>query len=605
VAVPYKIAVAIAMSSNHNAVLAALSANLLGVHTKVNQLHGGFNRLKLAIGGAFAVTAGMALFGVMDKLIDKTKDYQDQLIKLKALGGDMTPAVQNGSITAKAFDIAKRVPMSVTDLAKIPGMSYSILGQEDSMKVWEDLAKFQTVMQFQEHKSPEAASGELQKWLRAGELGGRLTDPNTHQVALEEVRRFMDLSQKIMASTHGMVNPSTLLGMSQQAGFSMRGMSDEGFMNMAIAAQAMGGPRAGTALLSTYQQMGGGRMTRQAAQNMQDMGMLNEGDWSTDHGKVIVNAETQRRLGRLVSENPMNLVNEMLSNLEKRGVTDPVEQNRLVMGALGRQTSQRFVAEQMMNKHQIDAERGRMGQGMAQGTMFDTIMNESVSKNLEGMKAAWENLLIAVAGPNSGNVVAMLKAITGGLNSMTDAIRGMNPDTLRLIGAGLATLSLALVGGGAVALLAALGPAGWIILGATAVATGMNLLSQVDWKGLATSGWEKIASVFETIKNAIMDFIGFIASIPGKLGGLLGGGKGGEFGKDLGDANKSYVPMKFSPGQKTMTAQPIQISMNVDGRSLGQAVSEQLLYLATFSGSAPAADGRSFPTGGDHNFSST
>src|SRR5262249_22097913 len=156
------------------------------------------------------------------------------------------------------------------DLLKIPGASYSILGQDDSMKVWEQLARFQWSMSAEKGFKGDAGE-DLGKFLRAGELGGRLTDPNTHKAAVEELQRFLDLSSKVMTATHGMVTPSTLLGMSQQAGFSMRGMTDEGFLNQAIMAQAMGGPRAGTALLSLYNQVATGKMTKPAALGMQDL----------------------------------------------------------------------------------------------------------------------------------------------------------------------------------------------------------------------------------------------------------------------------------------------------------------------------------------------
>src|SRR4029077_4387703 len=115
------------------------------------------------------------------------------------------------------------------------------------------------------------------------------------KAAIEELERFLDLSNKVMAATHGMVTPQSMLGMSQQAGFSMRGMTDEGFMNMAIAAQAMGGPRAGTALLSLYNQVATGKMTKPAAIGMQDLGLLKEGEWTSDHGRVIISKEAQAR----------------------------------------------------------------------------------------------------------------------------------------------------------------------------------------------------------------------------------------------------------------------------------------------------------------------
>src|SRR5271154_6298464 len=104
------------MSSNHSAVLGALSAGLLGVSKQVAGLHIGFNRLGGAITGALAVTAGVALFNVMEKIVDKTKDYQDELIKLQRLGGQMSRAVLDGTINKTAYDIAKRVPMTVTEL---------------------------------------------------------------------------------------------------------------------------------------------------------------------------------------------------------------------------------------------------------------------------------------------------------------------------------------------------------------------------------------------------------------------------------------------------------------------------------------------------------
>jgi hypothetical protein len=137
----YKISIALAMSSNHNAVLSALSAQLLGVHANVNRLTGGFNSLKLAIGGALVATAGVAILKTMTDLVEKTKDYSHELAKLENLGGAMGIAAANGDLSKRAFDIAQRVPSSVTDLLKIPGVTNSLLGPEMSMAMWEPMAK--------------------------------------------------------------------------------------------------------------------------------------------------------------------------------------------------------------------------------------------------------------------------------------------------------------------------------------------------------------------------------------------------------------------------------------------------------------------------------
>ena len=94
----YKIGILLSMSSNHANVLSALSSQLLHVHTNVNTVTGGFTRLKGAIAGALSVTAGVTILATMEKLIEKTKGYSDELVKLERLGGPMAAAVNSGDI---------------------------------------------------------------------------------------------------------------------------------------------------------------------------------------------------------------------------------------------------------------------------------------------------------------------------------------------------------------------------------------------------------------------------------------------------------------------------------------------------------------------------
>ena len=224
------------------------------------------------------------------------------------------------------------------------------------------LAQFQWVMQNQKGFKGDAGD-DMSKFLRSGELSGRLTDPTTHKAGIEELTRFLDLSQKVMAATHGMVTPSTMLGMTQQAGFSMRGMTDEGFMNMAIMAQAWAARAPAPPCCPSYNQVATGKMTKPAAQGMEDVGLLKPGEWQSDHGHVLIDPKAMSQLGKLLGKNPMDFVDEIYKNLEAQGITDPDEQKRRVAGAMSRQTSEQFVIEQMMNHEQMAAERERMAQG--------------------------------------------------------------------------------------------------------------------------------------------------------------------------------------------------------------------------------------------------
>ena len=63
--------------------------------------------------------------------------------------------------------------------------------------------------------------------------------------------------------------------------------------------------------------------------------------------------------------------------------------------------------------------------------------------------------------------------------------------------------------------------------------------------------------------------------------------------------------MRFSPGNKsTLTAQPTTLSLNVDGRTLAQAMSTALSEFHMFPGQAPSADGMGQHFAGDHGFTS-
>ena len=575
----YKISIVLAMNSNHNAVLSALSSQLLGVHANVNQLTTGFGKLKTAIGGALGIVAGVTILDQMVKLVDKTKEYSDELAKLETLGGGMAKAVGSGEISRRAFDISQRIPMKVEDLMKIPGASYSILGQEDSMKVWEKLAQFQWVMQNQKDFKGNAGDDKA-KFLRSGELSGRLTDPATHKAGIEELTKFLDLSQRVMAATHGMVTPSTLLGMSQQAGFSMRGMDDEGFMNMAIMAQAMGGPRAGTAMLSLYNQVATGKMTKPAAIGMQDLGLLGADEWKSDHGHVIISPQAEARLGKLLGKNPMDFVDQIYENLEKQGITDPEEQKRRVAAAMSRQTSERFVIEQMMNREQMAAERERMAGGAGSAAAAGIFGDKSITANEEALANAWHNLQVAVAGPQSENVIHVLKELTGVLNSMQLSVTGMNPDTVGMIAKVVIAMAVAMGVLGGVALVAIAGLPGLII----AVVAGIAALAALEW--------HRITELFDGIKKGISGFIDYMVAIYSQIGGLFtgGSGKGAPTTDDFG----RVIPQSFQPGTNKPQEPPINITMQLDGKTLSQVMLDRISKAYNFDTSSPGFNGASF-----------
>jgi len=494
----YRIAVRIALTNGMSPVLAIISRDLLGVHAKVGEIEKGFGRWTTAIGGFTAVMAGGAILGGMTKLIEKTKEYSDELVKLQRLGGEMGAAVTSGEISKRAFDIAQRVPMKVTDLMKIPGATYSILGEKESMKLWEPLAKFSWVMQSQNDYKGDVGT-DLQKILRAGELTGRLTDPVTHQVSVTQTEKFLDLAARTIAATHGMVNPDTLLGMAKQGGFTLRGLSDQGFYTQAIMAQAMGGPRAGTAFLSLWQQMAAGTMFTRTAEGMQEIGLLRPGEWHKDHGRVILGNEASQRLTSLIGKDPLEFAANVIEKLKAKGITEPQEQMRMVMRIMNRQTTQRFTAEMVTNFMQMIAERERLMQGLGSEGSYGVIQNKSVTANIEALGNAWHNMLIAIAAPQTGDAIKVLQALTWSIN-VASQVAEAHPEAIGIVADALAALATSLVIGGLVALAAAIMPlvgTGAIIV---AVAAGLSALAVLNWPAIE-AGPAKFAAIIKSIDD--------------------------------------------------------------------------------------------------------
>jgi hypothetical protein len=99
----YRIGVSLAMSSNSSAVLGVMARELLGIHGQVGHLQQGFSRLKVAIGGALAVGAGVGLLVGLGKLTVAGKELADQQAKMSAAGLSNKEVAE---ATAKAWNMS-------------------------------------------------------------------------------------------------------------------------------------------------------------------------------------------------------------------------------------------------------------------------------------------------------------------------------------------------------------------------------------------------------------------------------------------------------------------------------------------------------------------
>lgn len=255
---------------------------------------------------------------------------------------------------------------------------------------------------------------------------------------------------------------------------------------MVAVAQAMGGPRAGTALMSAAQQFLGGTTTQRTAKAAQKYGLV--GDYDVGRG-----GQVQFRDGSLntpfikaLREDPLEAMKIAQKALYDAGKKNVEEQVPELYKIFGRQTTQRMMHDLLRNMPQIEAERKRLKGAMGTGDADATANEQDISKNIHNLSAAWKDFQATLG--NSPMVVSALQSITGAIKGMTDWAQA-NPGTMDVmrqamigLAAGLTALGVAL---GGAALVAFAGTGGLIVAGIAGVAAALAALAAVNWEGVS------------------------------------------------------------------------------------------------------------------------
>jgi hypothetical protein len=552
--------------------LQAISRELRSIHLKTGELETGIAKL----GPAFALVAGALgaglVVGAIVDIMKKTEALSDQLVKLKNQGGEIAAAVASGEQLKRSYEIARSTGMKVEDVMALSSINYSLMGQEKSLAIWEDSARFTRAMQFQKGYKGEPTA-DYQRIMKAGLDTGRLTGEDG-RIDEKRVKQWEDLSIRIINATHGMVDPANLKAMAQQSGFTLRNMTAQGIESMAIMAQVMGGARAGTAFIGLYQQMARGQMTKKTALGMEAAGLLKPDEWQSTKTGIVLTPEASQRLTKLIDKDPMNFAANLDEYFKAHGITDPEERARLSMGLTGRQTTQRFVGEMIANRQQMLEERDRMGGGAGVDETLANINKGSITSNLDALANAWHNLENAVAGPNSENFIKVVQSLTWALGALFETA-AKHPEIVKdppgNFMKGLAAGPAAGTPGAVPFALGAAGAgAGWTVL----------------------KGWWN--ELFATPPNAgalqpgaIPGYDPHDPAVP-KKESFFGNGITGPRG-----AEAAVIPANFEPGSKPMRVlQPVVFNLNIDGHQLGQTMVDILQDLSEHATSSPNSNGQ-------------
>ena len=485
-----------------------ITSGLMGNLEGVNRLQKGFAELKMGIIGVGTAVAGLAGIKGIVALTEHASKLSHELVQIQKLGINPTDFEK---YKAAAYGAHNRVPgVTSVDALQVLGMTHSMFGVENSIKVLDPLLKFAQVMGAQSGNYQKAME-DLKEAVRAGDLMGKFLDETTHKVDVDKLKHFLDLGVKVGTATHGMVESHTWLMMAQQGGPSLSTLSDEGLVGMAMIAQMMKGPRAGTALTSLAQQMVGGKMMQYQAQELAKLG-IGSSDFTVGKGGHLIWGEgaLNTPFAEALKKDPIEASQIMMKALVSHGFDTMDKIVPELYQILGRQTTQRIVHDMLRNAPQMFDERGRIMKGMGLDAAYKVQTAQDYEQVKHNLLAAENEMLMHIGITLAPSAIFVMKSITALFDAIADFSKA-HPDLVAFLGKSFFVLSAGLVALGTVllgsAIVGAVGTGGWLIAGIAglgAAAGAAWLAFNHDWSA-TTAAIEKFraANWNEAITNAL------------------------------------------------------------------------------------------------------
>ncbi|EGU5881440.1 hypothetical protein HBY09_000536 [Salmonella enterica] len=234
-------------------------------------------RNSMLIGGGITMAKGTAGLYALNKPLDESKHYQQEVSQFRALGvGEDT--IRDAKQFADSLNV---IGNSVTDDMRTLKEAHSVLRHYDEAKiVTPELLKMQYATKFMAAGQGEALRDQSQSVLKIAELRNEINTP-------EQFRNSVNLTTQAFAASGGMVKPEDYLEAIKTGGESTKNLDDKFFyFGLSHIIQQLGGDRTGTSLASLNAGWVGKQIKERSKDALQDLGLLSNATFSkTGHVK--------------------------------------------------------------------------------------------------------------------------------------------------------------------------------------------------------------------------------------------------------------------------------------------------------------------------------
>ncbi|ENR1919709.1 hypothetical protein ACEUIR_003816 [Salmonella enterica] len=279
-------------------------------------------RNSMLIGGGITMAKGTAGLYALNKPLDESKHYQQEVSQFRALGVD-DKTIRDAQQFSDSLNV---IGNSVTDNMRTLKEAHSVLRHYDEAKmVTPELLKMQYATKFMTAGQGEVLRDQSQAVLKIAELRNEINTP-------EQFKNSVNLTTQAFAASGGLVKPEDYLEAIKTGGESTKNLDDKFFyFGLSHIIQQLGGDRTGTALASLYKGWQGKRMSEKAMGELDSIGLAKNVTYSKA-GLVkdftLVNQELYQR-------NPFEyLQKEVLPRIKKKYPHATEQQIRNILYAM-------------------------------------------------------------------------------------------------------------------------------------------------------------------------------------------------------------------------------------------------------------------------------
>lgn len=447
----YSVAIKLSLVGNAAAGVMALSKHLQGAGNDAKRLEDRMASIgkQLALGGAM-LAGGLAIAHMFKAPIDAAKSYELAFTKFKTmnLGESINKQADHFARSANVLGVSSK------DLMESLSESVGLFGSFDiAQRLVPTIASLNAansaIFAGKVGHIDEGSTRALMKFI--DRRGG------THDE--ETFMRNLNLAQRMVTGSGGFIKFRDLEQFSQMGGTAFRGLSDQGILNMALLLQEQGGAKAGTALMSMYQNLVAGRTPKKTMAMLQEFGLghLAMEKHATVGGKALKSLVMRDvKNADLLQSDPATWIRTtFIPALAKKGITSEAGILKATNDLISNRTASNQASIMSTQVMQLMRDANLTKNAMDVSKTIDVFKKDPNSKFAD-LQAKWNSLMINLGIAVLPIAIDALELIIPKIIKLSDYI-DKNRESVSRFAEGLAYFSGFLIGGGLINLIAGAG----------------------------------------------------------------------------------------------------------------------------------------------------